>query len=208
MIPVGTGMAAVVRIPVPGSNGLFIELSPRGHVPASGSTSTLFIQDPTGKRHLRLDYGYNKNTGRVDYHWNQKGTHAKFGIPDHAPAGRGGQALYQGAKYFRYAGRVLLVVGAAVDIYSIVVAKKRLRQTIRVAAGWTGAAAGCKLVGAGGALAGTAIEPGGGTAVGGVLGCIAGGIGGYFGASWAAGEAYDWVEETFFEPVPEVPGPE
>lgn len=204
---VGTAMAAVLRIPVPGSNGLFIELSPRGHVPATGSTSTIFIQDATGKRHLRLDYGYNKTTGKVDYHWNQKGTHAKFGIPDHAAAGRGGKVLYQGAKYFKYAGRVFLVVGAAVDIYSIVVAKKRLRQTVRVAAGWAGAAGGCKLVGAIGAVGGS-VEPGGGTALGGGLGCIVGGIGGYFGASWAAGEAYDWVEETFFEPVPEVSGPQ
>ena len=33
---------------------------------------------------------------------------------------------------------------------------------------------------------------------------VVGGAGGYFGASWAAGELYDYVEETYFEPVPEV----
>ena len=43
--------------------------------------------------------------------------------------------------------------------------------------------------------------------MGGVAGCIIGGIGGYVGASWVAGEAYDWVEETFFEPVPEIAAP-
>jgi hypothetical protein len=43
--------------------------------------------------------------------------------------------------------------------------------------------------------------------VGGIGGCVVGGIGGYFGASWAAGELYDWVEETFFEPLPEVEAP-
>jgi hypothetical protein len=206
-IPVGVGSAAVVRIPVPGSNGLFVELSPRGYVPKSGTTSTLFVQDATGKRHLRLDYGYNKTTGKVDYHWNQKGTYSQFGITDHSPTGRGGEALYKGAKYLRYGGRVLLVVGVAVDAYSIVVAQKRWRQVSRVLAGWGGAAAGCKIVGAGGAVVGTFIEPGGGTAVGGFVGCMAGGVGGYLGASWAAGELYDWVEETFFEPLPELSNP-
>jgi hypothetical protein len=206
-VAVGFGAASMVRIPVPGSGGLHIELSPRGWVPQGGSTSTLFIQDITGKRHLRLDYGYNKMTGKIDYHWNQKGTSKIFSIADHTPAGSGGEALYKGAKYFRYGGRVLLVVGAAVDIYSIVVAKKRVRQAAKVITGWAGAWVGCKIVGAGGAAAGTFIEPGGGTAVGGFGGCVVGSIGGYFGASWAAGEIYDLVEETFFEPIPETKAP-
>jgi hypothetical protein len=206
-VAVGTGAASVVRIPVPGSGGLHVELSPRGYVPKAGSTSTLFIQDITGKRHLRLDFGYNKTTGKIDYHWNQKGTYETFKIPDHSPAGPGGEPLYKGAKYFRYGGRVLLVAGAIVDVYSIVVAKKRLRQAAKVVSGWAGAWAGCKIVGAGGAAIGTAVEPGGGTAVGGIGGCVVGSIGGYIGASWAAGELYDWVEETFFEPLPEVQAP-
>jgi hypothetical protein len=202
-ITVGTGVGSVTRIPVPGTEGLFIELTPRGYVPASGSTSTLFIQDLAGKRQLRLDYGPNKSTGGTNYHWNQKGTFKHMGIPGHTPVGGGGKALYQGARYFKYGGRALLVIGAAIDLYSIVVAKKRVRQALRVAAGWTGAWAGCKVVGAGGAAVGTFVEPGGGTAVGGFAGCFVGGIGGYAGASWAAGHAYDWIEETFFEPVPE-----
>ncbi len=206
-VPVGVGMASVARIPVPGSNGLFIELSPRGWVPKSGSTSTVFIQDAAGKRVLRLDYGYNKGTGTIDYHWNQKGTFSEFGIPDHAPAGSAGEALFKTARYFKYAGRALLVVGLAIDVYSIVVAKKRWRQVARVAAGWAGAWAGCELVGGGGAEGGTVAEPGLGTVIGGLGGCIVGGIAGYAGASWAAGKTYDWVEETFFEPVPEMPAP-
>jgi hypothetical protein len=200
-------MASVARVPVPGTNGLFIELSPRGWVPASGSTSTLFIQDVTGRRHLRLDYGFNKGSGRIDYHWNQSGTHGDFGIADHTTLGKGGEALHRGARYLRYGGRVLLVVGVALDVYSIVVAKKRWKQVTRVLAGWGGSWAGCEVVGAGGATAGSAIEPGGGTAVGGLLGCMVGGMGGYWGASWAAGHAYDWVEETFFEPLPETAAP-
>ena len=124
-VAVGAGAVSVVRIPVLGSNSLFVELKPRGFVPKSGSTSSLFIQDTTGNRHLRLDYGYNKTTGKVDYHWNQKGTHADFGITDHTQAGKGGKALHKGAKYLKYGGKVLLVVGVAADVYSIVVAKKK-----------------------------------------------------------------------------------
>ncbi len=198
---VGTGVATIARIPVPGTK-LFVELSPRGWAPKGGSTSALFIQDVTGKKVLRLDYGYNKTTGAIDYHWNQKGTFADFGIADHAPAGSAGEALFKGAKFLKYGGRALLVVGAAMDIYSIVVAKKRLRAVVRVAAGWAGAEGGAVVVGEWGAGIGTAIEPGGGTAVGAFIGGIIGGAGGYFGASWAAEKTYDWVEETFFEPVP------
>ncbi len=201
-LPFVGGLSSVVRIPVPGSKGLFVELKPRGFVPASGSTSTLFIQDSTGRKHLRLDYGYNKTTGKIDYHWNQKGTHAKFGIPDHQPAGKGGKPLYQGAKYLRYGGKILIVAGIAADAYSIVVAKNKVRQVTIVAAGWGGAWAGCKVIGGIGAAGGTVLEPGGGTAVGGVGGCIVGAIGGAWGASWAAEKIYDTVEELIYEELP------
>lgn len=204
-IPYAVGQASVVRIPVPGTNGLCIEFRARGWVPQSGSTSTLFFQDATGKRHLRLDYGYNVKTKTIDYHWNQQGTHAQFGIPDHAPAGQAGKVAYQAAKYFRYAGRVLVVAGVAIDVISIVQASKPLRRASQVVTGWAAAWAGCELVGAGGAALGTLASPLG-TAVGGVGGCIIGGIGGYYGGSVVAGEVYDWAENTFFTPLPEVSG--
>jgi hypothetical protein len=205
-IPYAVGLASIVRIPVPGTNGLCIELRPRGWVPQSGSTSTLFFQDPTGKRHLRLDYGYNVKTRTIDYHWNQSGTHAQFGIPDHTPAGQAGEVAYNAAKYFRYAGRVLVVVGVAVDVVSIVQASKPMRRASQVVAGWAAGWVGCKIVGAGGAAVGTLASPLG-TAIGGIGGCIIGGIGGYYGGSAIAGEVYDWAENTFFTPLPEVAGP-
>lgn len=43
-------------------------------------------------------------------------------------------------------------------------------------------------------------------AVGGIAGII-GGIGGYYGGSVLGGEVYDWAENTFFTPLPEVAGP-
>ncbi|VAW78869.1 hypothetical protein MNBD_GAMMA15-1332 [hydrothermal vent metagenome] len=205
-IPYAIGQSSVVRIPIPNTNGLAIEFKPRGRVPFTGSTSTLFYQDITGKRNLRLDYGYNVKTRTVNYHWNQKGTHANFGISDHTPVGKGGAGAYKAAKYFRYAGRALMVVGAAVDIVSIVKANKPLRRATQVIAGWAGAWAGCKVVGAGGAAYGSSV-PGYGTAIVGVGGCIIGGLGGYFAGSKMAGVVYDWAENTVFIKVPVVPAP-
>lgn len=205
-IPYVVGQASVVRIPVPNTNGLAIEFRARGWVPQGGSTSTLFFQDVSGKRHLRLDYGYNVKTGTIDYHWNQKGTHAQFGIPDHGPTTAAERGAYHAAKYFRYAGRVLLVAGVAIDVVSIVQADRPLRRATQVVAGWAGAWAGCKVVGAGGGAVGALASPLG-MAVGGVGGCIVGGLGGYFGASALAGEVFDWAEDTLFTPLPEVPAP-
>ena len=205
-IPYAIGQSSVVRIPIPGTGGLAIELTARGWTPKGGSTSTLFFQDVTGKRHLRLDYGYNVRTNTIDYHWNQKSTAEVFKITDHTPAGRAGQIAYQSAKYFRYAGRVLLVAGVAIDVVSIVQASKPLRRASQVVAGWAAAWVGCKVVGATGGLLGTSLTPLG-TAVVGIGGCIIGGIGGYYGGSELAGQVYDWSEDTFFTPLPEAPAP-
>lgn len=206
-IPIGVGAASVLRIPVPGTAGLAIELRPRGWVPKGGSTSTVFIQGLDGKRHLRLDYGFNVKTQSIDYHWNQKGTNANFGIADHGQAGKLGSALYKGAKYFKYAGRVLVVVGVALDVISIVQASKPLRRTTQVVTAWTAAGLGCRTVGAGGAALGTFIEPGGGTIVVGAIGCVVGGVGGYFVGEKIGGVVYDWAEGTFFTPLPVAPAP-
>lgn len=205
-IPYAVGQASIVRIPIPNTNGLCIEFRPRGFVPKGGSTSTLFFQDITGKRHLRLDYGYNVKSKTIDYHWNQKGTNANFGIADHTSVGSTESAAYKAAKYSRYAGRVLVVVGVALDVVSVVQANKPLKRATEVVAGWAGAWAGCKVVGAGLGAVGTLASPIG-TAIGGVGGCIIGGVGGYYLASMAAGEVYDWAEGTLFTPLPEVQKP-
>lgn len=205
-VPVAAGAASVVRIPIPGTNGLCIEFAPRGRVPATGSTSTLFFQDLTGKRHLRLDFGFNVKTNSINYHWNQAGTHANFGISDHTPVGRVGAGVYQAAKYFRYAGRVLLVAGVVMDAVSIVQSDRPLRRASQVVVSWAAAWVGCKVVGAGGAALGTLASPLG-TAAGGVVGCVVGGFGGYYGGSVVAADIYDWAEGALFTPLPEVAAP-
>ena len=132
---VGPGTASIVRIPVPGTNGLCIQLdAPGGY---KGSTSTLFfVEDASQKfgRQLRLDYGPRPTTVNgqkvtvIDYHWNQKGTMGDFGIPDHSPASPAGRYVHGAAKYFRYGGRILLVAGATFEAISIVKADKPLRR--------------------------------------------------------------------------------
>lgn len=206
-IPFAVGQSAVVRIPVPGTDRLAVEFRSRGWIPPTGSTSTLFSQDPIGRRHLRLDYGFNERTKTIDYHWNQRGVHSTFGISGHTPTGRAGAIAYQGAKYFRFVGRTLIVVGAALDIVSIVHADRPLRRASEAVTGWAGAWLGCKAVGAGGAYAGTAVEPGLGTAAGGVLGCIVGGVGGYIIGETLAGGVYDWAEGTYFTRLGELREP-
>jgi hypothetical protein len=205
-IPFVVGAASMIPIPVPGTKGLCIQLSPRGWVPQNGTTSTLFIQDALGKRNLRLDYGFNVKAGTVNYHWNQKGTFQTFGIVDHAAAGSVGRVVYQSARYFRYAGRALVVIAVAADVYSVVTADRPLRQATKVVSGWAGAWVGCKVVGAGGAWVGSAVTPGMGTAIGGVAGCLVGGFIGYEGASRAAGRLYDWADANFTS-VPETSAP-
>jgi hypothetical protein len=190
-IPYSIGQTSAVRIQFP------VQLA----------CASNFIQDMAGKRPLRLDYGHNHVTKTFDYHWNQRGTHQYFGLTGHSSAGRAGQVAYNAAKYFRYAGRVMLVAGAAMDAVSIVFASRPLRRASEVVAAWAGAWVGCKVTGAGGAAVGTAVSPGLGTAAGGFVGCVVGGIGGYFGGETIGASVYDWAEETVFSPVPEVPGP-
>lgn len=246
-ILVPAGMPTVAQIPIPNSGGLtlsfwtnssrfgnptiyqdvLLALEQVGIRTPDGttrglSTSTIFIQDAAGKRHLRLDYGPRPG-GVIDYHWNQKSTHAVFGISDHQPTGRGGQALHRYARVFRHAGRGLVVVGAVLDGVSIYQASNRPRRITEVAGGWAGAWAGCKLGGAAGAwsmgAAGTAIgtvAPGvgnaiggaGGVAIGGIGGCLGGAFAGYQAGEWAGGELYDlsedalqWAEDTIFTEI-------
>jgi hypothetical protein len=198
ILPLSIGLGSVLRIPVPGTRGLAIELTPRGWTPKGGSTSSLFFQDMTGKRHLRLDYGFNKKSTLFEWHWNQKGTAGDFGITNHTSVGAAEQFLGQGAKIYRYVGRAFVIAGVAMDVYSVVVSEQPLRRSVQLVAGWAGATGGCKVLGASGAYLGTAVAPGVGTAVGGFLGCSIGSFIGYMAADETAGHLFDWTKGARF----------
>lgn len=216
-IPVVAGAPSVVRIPIPGAHRLAVELRARDPFWKGKSTSTLFIQDPTGKKKLlRLDYGPNPTTGGIDYHWNRKGlgNDPRFGrigsvdpLADHTVVGGAGRFAYRAARAYRWAGGVLLVIGIVVDGISIVEADQPIRRATQVASAWALAWAGCRVGGYVGGGIGTAVEPGLGTAGGAFLGCIVGGYGGYRAGEAVGDVVYQWAEHTRFTRLTEVPLP-
>jgi len=81
----------------------------------------------------------------------------------------------------------------------------QLRRAAQTTAAWAPAWARRKVVGAGGAAAGSLASPVG-TAVGGIAGCIIGGAAGYKTGEWAGGVVYDWAHATFI-PLQRVSAP-
>jgi len=205
--PIGAGAGSIVRIPVPGPDNLVISLSTNDPAWKGRSSSSIFIQDPTGKKFVRLDFGKNKNfNDAVNYHWNQqKGLAARFGVTNHQPVGAAGKFLDKSARAYKVAGRTFLVLGVAIDGYSIYQASKPMQRATEVVTAWAGAWLGCKVVGAGGAAGGGAL----GTAVpvignavgaagGGLIGCIVGGVGGYIAGEKVGRVVYQWADDTKF----------
>lgn len=171
-VPVSLGIPSAICIQIPGTKGLCEEFSPRGHVPKRGSTSTLFFQYETGKRHLRLGCGgYNVKSKTIDFHWNQQRTFHDFG---NRQSFCGRIIIYKASKYYKY-GEDLVIFGVSVDIVSIFVASNPLRRATEVVSGWGLAWAGCKVMGGVGAFVGSAASTIG-TAIGGVGECIIGGF--------------------------------
>jgi len=203
---VAGGLPAVIRIPLPGPGNLALSLSPPNGWKGK-STSTLFIMENKW-RGLRLDYGFNVKTKTIDYHWNRTGFASRFpNIANHMPAGRLGAALYQSARAFRYGGTALVVVGALLDLESIVTASNPLRRSTAVVSAWAMAWVGARGAGALGAEVGTAVEPGAGTAIGGLVFAIGGGIAGYWAGENAGEAVYDWAADTKFIGLIPVPVP-
>jgi len=230
---VGAGMPSITHVPVPGQPGLTVGLwtrDPHWRNPnvlddfrrvlhelgitrdppnIKGSTSTLFMQSANGKKVLRLDWGVLPD-GTVTYHWNRSKIPVSFtGVTNHQAASAAYQNTSRAMRVFRHAGRGLLVLGVAMDAYSIYTATDRPRQATRVISGWAGATAGCRIVGAGGAWAGGAIGSAGagvgaapGAIIGGIGGCLVGGIGGYWVGSELGEAGYEWAEDTFFTKAP------
>ena len=115
--------------------------------------------------------------------------------------------LYNAAKAFRIGGDVFLVFGAVVDGVSILTADRPWRRGFQIVAAWEAAGIVAERFGSVGAMIGSAVEPGGGTMVGGLAGSVVGGFVGYLSGRTAAGVLYDWGAGTIFQPASEVPAP-
>ena len=216
-VPVtAAGVGAWVRIPFPGKGNLVLSLRPPAQWKGP-SPSAIFIMEQGSKyKGLRLDYSFNKKTNCIDYHWNRNGPAKLFpGFQDHMPAGRVGTLLYKGARAFKTAGTVLVVIGVAVDLYSIAESSNPLRRSTQVVSAWAAAWAGAEVGGMGGAelgAAGGTIVPGVGNVIGGIvigfIGAAAGGYAGYRLGKKAGGMVYDWAADTIFTDLPKVAVPE
>jgi hypothetical protein len=68
-------------------------------------------------------------------------------------------ALYQTAQVFRYAGNALVVLGAVLDLESIVTASNPLRRSTAAISAWAMALIGARAAGSMGAAAGGFVEP-------------------------------------------------
>jgi Domain of unknown function (DUF4157) len=117
-----------------------------------------------------------------------------------ARAVAGEQALRFGIKAFRYGGRVMIVVGAAMSVERVVTAPEgqQARVATQEAGGWAFSLAGAEAGAGGGAALGAAfgIETGPGAVAFAVLGALVGGAIGFFGGQEAGDKMYDVAENV------------
>ena len=153
---------------------------------------------------LRLDHGPNPTIGGAsNWHWNHKGA-GGFGIPDHTAATRFESGVGRTLQAAKPLGRAAVVVGAALDGFSLAKEVQTSRKTgdwsntaqegARIAGGWTGAVVGAKAAGSAGAAIGTLIAPGIGTVVGGAVGGLIGGAVGYMAGSSVGSTIAGWFK--------------
>ena len=153
---------------------------------------------------LRLDHGPNPTIGGAsNWHWNHKGA-GGFGIPDHTAATRFEGGVGRTLQAAKPLGRAAVVVGAALDGFSLAKEVQTSRKTgdwsntaqegARIAGGWTGAVVGAKAAGSAGAAIGTLIAPGIGTVVGGAVGGLIGGAVGYIAGSSVGSTIAGWFK--------------
>ena len=153
---------------------------------------------------LRLDHGPNPTIGGAsNWHWNHKGA-GGFGIPDHTAATRFESGVGRTLQAAKPLGRAAVVVGAALDGFSLAREVQTSRKTgdwsntaqegARIAGGWTGAVVGAKAAGSAGAAIGTLIAPGIGTVVGGAVGGLIGGAVGYIAGSSVGSTIAGWFK--------------
>ena len=213
--PLAAGVFQDLRYPVPntfrgadGSPSKF-DLTFRDRSGFPNPTSHAYLNRATPApgnswKGLRLDHGPNPTIGGAsNWHWNHKGA-GGFGIPDHTAATRFESGVGRTLQAAKPLGRAAVVVGAALDGFSLAKEVQASRKTgdwsntaqegARIAGGWTGAVVGAKAAGSAGAAIGTLIAPGIGTVVGGAVGGLIGGAVGYMAGSSVGSTIAGWFK--------------
>ena len=213
--PLAAGVFQDLRYPVPntfrgadGSPNKF-DLTFRDRSGFPNPTSHAYLNRTTPApgnswKGLRLDHGPNPTIGgATNWHWNHKGA-GGFGIPDHTAATRFESGVGRTLQAAKPLGRAAVVVGAALDGFSLAKEVQASRKTgdwsntaqegARIAGGWTGAVVGAKAAGSAGAAIGTLIAPGIGTVVGGAVGGLIGGAVGYIAGSSVGSTIAGWFK--------------
>ena len=213
--PLAAGVLQDLRYPVPnnfraadGSPSKF-DLTFRDRSGFPNPTSHAYLNRTTPApgnswKGLRLDHGPNPTIGgATNWHWNHKGA-GGFGIPDHTAATRFESGVGRTLQAAKPLGRAAVVVGAALDGFSLAKEVQASRKTgdwsntaqegARIAGGWTGAVVGAKAAGSAGAAIGTLIAPGIGTVVGGAVGGLIGGAVGYMAGSSVGSTIAGWFK--------------
>ena len=194
--PLAAGVFQDLRYPVPnnfraadGSPSKF-DLTFRDRSGFPNPTSHAYLNRTTPApgnswKGLRLDHGPNPTIGGAsNWHWNHKGA-GGFGIPDHTAATRFESGVGRTLQAAKPLGRAAVVVGAALDGFSLTKEVQASRKTASpteyvppkvwtwdqdnggqfasinrpVAGAWTGAVVGAKAAGSAGAAIGTLIAP-------------------------------------------------
>ena len=213
--PLAAGVFQDLRYPVPntfrgadGSPNKF-DLTFRDRSGFPNPTSHAYLNRTTPApgnswKGLRLDHGPNPTIGGAsNWHWNHRGA-GGFGIPDHTAATRFESGVGRTLQAAKPLGRAAVVVGAALDGFSLAKEVQTSRKTgdwsntaqegARIAGGWTGAVVGAKAAGSAGAAIGTLIAPGIGTVVGGAVGGLIGGAVGYIAGSSVGSTIAGWFK--------------
>ena len=213
--PLAAGVFQDLRYPVPntfrgadGSPNKF-DLTFRDRSGFPNPTSHAYLNRTTPApgnswKGLRLDHGPNPTIGGAsNWHWNHKGA-GGFGLPDHTAATRFESGVGRTLQAAKPLGRAAVVVGAALDGFSLAKEVQTSRKTgdwsntaqegARIAGGWTGAVVGAKAAGSAGAAIGTLIAPGIGTVVGGAVGGLIGGAVGYMAGSSVGSTIAGWFK--------------
>lgn len=213
--PLAAGVFQDLRYPVPNTfrgadgspNKFDLTFRDRSGFPNPTSHAYLNRTSPApgnSWKGLRLDHGPNPTIGGAsNWHWNHKGA-GGFGIPDHTAATRFESGVGRTLQAAKPLGRAAVVVGAALDGFSLAKEVQASRKTgdwsntaqegARIAGGWTGAVVGAKAAGSAGAAIGTLIAPGIGTVVGGAVGGLIGGAVGYMAGSSVGSTIAGWFK--------------